>query len=470
MVVVFVTSLSVTVTVMAGENVTNKVSLAPVADVVSGAGEGDSSSSTFENNKLVPWNGFEFHGYMRAGNGVDKNGDAQSPFQAPNSGAKYRLGNETETYLEAAFRQNFIPPDDDTSLFYTQIRFAYVTQLKDSNQFDTTTSLREAFAVAEGVIESHKEIKFWAGERFYDRWDIHMNDFYYRDMSGFGGGIEDVPVGDNMKFALALIGGSVSELQANGVPYAEGEYHLNKNNIDIMLYDYETVLGTFKFIGGASFFSGDDVAIAPDAADANGGVAHIKDSFGYYANLILVTPISEISRNHFAVQYGSGPAYDFRAVFTTPAGLDVKAGDTVDPEDLSRIRVINDFVYDRGGKIGFLTSLIADVVDNGQDENGKTTWLSAGVRPVYRFTRYLSLALEAGVDYTDQDDGPSGSLYKFTLAPQITPELAVLSRPSIRAYVTYAGWSDDFVGQVATDSYAEDNSGIAYGVQVETWW
>jgi maltoporin len=43
----------------------------------------------------------------------------------------------------------------------------------------------------------------------------------------------------------------------------------------------------------------------------------------------------------------------------------------------------------------------------------------------------------------------SGALFKVTLAPQITPQVAALSRPSLRAYVTWARWSDGFVGRVA---------------------
>src|SRR4029450_12084124 len=43
---------------------------------------------------------FEFHGYFRCGYGVNSEGGQQVPFQAPGAGAKYRLGNETETYGE----------------------------------------------------------------------------------------------------------------------------------------------------------------------------------------------------------------------------------------------------------------------------------------------------------------------------------------------------------------------------------
>ena len=85
-------------------------------------------------------------------------------------------------------------------------------------------------------------------------------------------------------------------------------------------------------------------------------------------------------------------------------------------------------------------------------------------------SRYFSLELEAGLDHTIQSDGASGSLMKLTLAPQITPGIAALSRPSLRAYVTYARWSDDFVGLVAPVLYGAEDNGFAAGVQIETWW
>ncbi len=39
------------------------------------------------------------HGYFRAGTGTSRNGE-QECFQAPGASAKYRLGNECETWIE----------------------------------------------------------------------------------------------------------------------------------------------------------------------------------------------------------------------------------------------------------------------------------------------------------------------------------------------------------------------------------
>src|SRR5262245_47674517 len=65
--------------------------------------------------------GFRFHGYLRSGLGVDATGKGQQPFQAPLSGAKYRLGNEAETYLETTFAYGARAEEPDPAYFETKV-------------------------------------------------------------------------------------------------------------------------------------------------------------------------------------------------------------------------------------------------------------------------------------------------------------------------------------------------------------
>ena len=139
--------------------------------------------------------GFRFHGYLRSGFGVAGTGDPQEAFRAPNAGAKYRLGNETEAYVETTFAYGMRPEDDAKAFFDTKITVSYVTPTSNTNTFDTTTALREAFVLATGVWKAQEEATFWAGQRFFDRHDLHMSDFFYRDLSGFGGGVEGIRLG-----------------------------------------------------------------------------------------------------------------------------------------------------------------------------------------------------------------------------------------------------------------------------------
>jgi maltoporin len=109
-------------------------------------------------------------------------------------------------------------------------------------------------------------------------------------------------------------------------------------------------------------------------------------------------------------------------------------------------------------------------LDNGAASNSRVRWVSLGARPVRKLGRFFSMAFEAGWDHTKQGDLPGGSLFKLTAAPQITPALKFFSRPSLRAFATWARWSDSFRGQVASASYPNGVHGGALGVQLETWW
>ena len=68
-------------------------------------------------------NNFGFFGYMRSGFGLDGQGGPHDVFRAPNSEAKYRLGNEAEAYVEALFRYAF--EDENKSLFETNLGIPY---------------------------------------------------------------------------------------------------------------------------------------------------------------------------------------------------------------------------------------------------------------------------------------------------------------------------------------------------------
>ena len=102
---------------------------------------------------------------------------------------------------------------------------------------------------------------------------------------------------------------------------------------------------------------------------------------------------------------------------------------------------------------------------------GTQDWLSAGVRPIWEINKYFSVAGEAGIDYVANTlQSKSGSLWKLTLAPQVALGNQFFSRPVLRVFVTYAQWSNAFVGEVGGQDYQNLNSGLTYGMQMEAWW
>jgi len=406
--------------------------------------------------------GFRFHGYLRSGFGVAGTGDPQEAFKAPDAGAKYRLGNETETYLETTFAYGVRPEDDASALFDTRITVSYVTPTSNTNNFDTTTALREAYVLAKGVWKAQEGAAFWAGQRFYDRHDLHMSDFFYRDLSGFGGGLEGIRFGEKVRFGVAWLGGSVNQLNSNGTVPPPGSFQLSKNTFDVRLYE-------LPLLGGKAALSVDIAAFNGDTLSFEEGALVVHDNVGWAAAAIHERPFAN-GRNKLSVQYGQGVAYDFRAVLTPIPGRSYGVGDTVDYGDVWQLRVVEDLLVDKLGAFTLQLGGVWQELGNGAPVGDRITWLSFGVRPAYHFNRYFSAEIEAGWDHTKQTDLVSGSLFKITLAPQITPKVAALSRPSLRAYVTWAGWSDGFVGLVAPTLYGTQTRGFAAGVQLETWW
>src|SRR6266404_9251146 len=66
---------------------------------------------------------FEFHGYFRSGYALNGRGGQQVAFEAPGSDAKYRLGNEAETYAELIFVNNWVNPAHDSSKAWFKSEF-----------------------------------------------------------------------------------------------------------------------------------------------------------------------------------------------------------------------------------------------------------------------------------------------------------------------------------------------------------
>ena len=406
--------------------------------------------------------GFRFHGYLRSGFGVDADGKGQQPFIAPLAGSKYRLGNEAETYLESTFDYGALSEGENPAYFDTRITLAYVAPTSQSSSFATTFSLREAYALARGVWAAQPKATFWAGARFYDRYDVHLTDFWYRDPSGFGGGVENIAVGGDARLAVAWIGGSSDELDSNGsVPPAD-LFRFNKNTFDVKLSGLGVAGGQLSIAGDLSHFNGDQV-------NTSDPPLVLEDSWGAAVNGIIDWPFTG-GRHRLAVQFGRGAAYDFRSIITRPVGRDFAPGEVVHVDDLWQFRVVNDLLIGQRGPWALQGLVLYQQLENGAATDSRVHWVSVGARPIRRLGRFSSLATEVGWDHTVQGDRPGGSLIKVTVAPQITPALNFLSRPSLRAFATWAHWSETFRGSVASATSPDRVHGFSFGVQLETWW
>jgi maltoporin len=395
---------------------------------------------------------FEFHGYFRSGYGLNSTGGEQVAFQAPGADAKYRLGNEAETYGEFIFVNNWLNPEhaSDKAWMKTEVMIeANTTNSASYANFpggigNDQFRLREAFVQAGNVLESQPDAKFWAGERYYRRQHIDIDDFYPLDMSGYGAGVEDFNIGVG-KLALAFLSGARPDIVTqNG--------NLAKSNIDLRVYDLKGPAGLW-----AGWF---------DFATSKGGTAttgtSVPTTHGYAFGLRHQRLEWHGGYHAFTVQYGAGAASNFSTSIDNPAPFLHSSAQfliteqvLVQPND--RFAIMPIFVYQR--------------TKDGSPQDGWNQWASFGARPVIFFTKYLSLAFESGFDHTESGSGQyDGWLRKFTIAPQIGAGRKFFSRPVLRAFVTYASWSDGLRGFVGGVPYLNRTNGLTYGIQTETWW
>jgi len=406
---------------------------------------------------------FEYHGYLRSGYGMNGEGGKMEAFIAPGAFAKYRLGNEPETYGELALVNNWLREDNPLSAPFirTTVMMSYTTG--ENFSYDSLTNhqqgndvaLRQAFTEGGNIFPSVPDIRIWAGQRYYQRMDIHIDDFYYLDMSGYGSGIQDVPLGDFAKLHLAWLGGSVSNYET------DTHGRLAKQNIDLRLSDIHVPFGKLILWFDYSNVRGGDVT---NVFNSDGSTIDVQSSSGFAVGLFHRTAEESFlgGYNQFSIQYGTGAAYNFQSTLDS-AGPDLN--------DAWHFRVTDHFTIQPWKHFAIQAVGLYDRIHYGGPDSDNR-WISVGARPVFFFNDRFSMALEAGIDWTRSEPiGTEGHLWKVTFAPLVISRgEKFFSRPQLRAFVTYAGWTDGFKGYVGGTPYADDTRGLSYGIQAESWW
>lgn len=266
---------------------------------------------------------FEFHGYFRSGYGLNSVGGQQVAFQAPGADAKFRLGNEAETYAELIFVNNWTNPEHDPSQPFIKTEFMVEANTNNAENYSNPNTdqfrFREAFVQIGNIFKSQPDAIFWAGERYYRRQHVEIDDFYPLDMSGYGGGIENFNVGFG-KAAIALLGGAVPDIVTNAGNYAKG-------NIDARIYDVKAPLGQVGFWfdfadakGGTyqeSVCAVQTCTAQQSASNAQQSVT-IPTTTGYALGFTHQRLEWEGGYTQFGIQYGKGAASNFSSSLDNP--------------------------------------------------------------------------------------------------------------------------------------------------------
>ncbi|MGD0891436.1 MAG: carbohydrate porin [Terracidiphilus sp.] len=407
---------------------------------------------------------FEFHGYVRSGSGLNSVGGQQVAFEAPGAEAKYRLGNEAETYAELILVNNWINPDHNTNKAWFRSEFMIEANTSNSENYAPVGDapgadqyrFREAFVQAGNVFANQPDAKFWAGERYYRRQHIDSDDFYPLDMSGYGGGVEDLNVGFG-KLALALINTSRPDIvTVNG--------NLTKSNIDARLYD---VKGPFGLWGAwFDYATSKGGTITSGTVPGTTSVTTIPTSDGYAFGLRHQKLEWHGGYNTFMIQYGTGAASNF----SNPGNGTTIPNPTPYVNYTRQFLATEQVVFQPNDKFAVMPIFVYQRTKDGDPQHDWAQWVSFGARPEVFLTQHLSLTGDCGFDQTHLPGQYEGWLRKCTFAPQIGPDRKFFGRPVLRAFVTYANWSKGFRGLVGGVPFQNRTSGLTFGVQAEHWW
>ena len=421
-----------------------------------------------ENNgaKFTPT--FDFHGYLRSGIGVSRDGGL-TEWSKTYLG---RLGNEKDTYGELEFGSELYKFNDVS--FYLDTMISAVSDgFKDDENTkndDVDFGLRQLNLQVKGLLPFDKEAVIWGGKRYYQRKDIHIIDTKYLNISGAGAGIENLSIGPG-KFSLAWIRSDANDFDyryddPNDIKPQGDTVNVNVNNIDVR-YAFAPAQGLWAEIAA--------VYAIPTQEDRPKGYTIDDITFD---NSLFVTgelgfPIGNLY-NKIVLQYGDK---NFAHNAVDQGGGWYDAWNFA--ENAKGYRVIDTldwYITDKLSLTGVLTYGYAQETGKYIDD---IDMYQAVVRGSYQLSQYVRVLAEVG-GYNKDTTYTYGSVSeeggeKYTLALAFAPGKEILSRPELRLYASYLHSSEP-----VNEYYSVPNSSgstingytdnFNVGVQVEAWW
>jgi maltoporin len=190
---------------------------------------------------------FTFSAYVRAGFQVNGNGGGGNfSFELPDfpGEGRERLGNENDTYMELTWMQSHMLGDSpdvmDVSMTFTPaIRYVQNRASFDAHNNITNTGndfdfiLRQAYLEAKNVFKNAPEVTFWAGVRFYDRFNTDPEDYFWLDTSGYGVGVYNIDVGIGKLYAAWINGLNAENISPGIGAYDKQTFDLRLRNISL---------------------------------------------------------------------------------------------------------------------------------------------------------------------------------------------------------------------------------------------
>ncbi|MBV8969829.1 MAG: carbohydrate porin, partial [Verrucomicrobia bacterium] len=445
------------------------------------------------------------------------------------------LGNENDIYMELSWQQNHILGDSpdvaDVSfrvtlaIFYNLNRATFNTTAINTSG-DAGFTMREAYAEMKNVFKSAPEITFWGGERFYDRWNVDSNDYFYLDDSGYGAGVHDIDLGFG-KLWLAYFGGQNDLFVSNKVgAFYKHTFDARIKGIDLGGFGKLELVLIGNYEVGSQFEFGDANSSTPTTQNGTafegirsdgawgigGGIVYQLDlpNKGFWQIWALFgTGATNFSStdDSGAGSLGPGPGGTLvgfaenspaanGSVFRNDQGaLIVNAKDVINKRHEYRAGTY--LVMNPIPQFSFGTWVFWNQNDLGYSlphADSTRNLVEAGIRPVWWVFDNFALQGQAWVGWEDNNRttgvgaGRSGTMGVFTIAPTIKPKGGYFTRPEIRLFATWGVWSKSLKGSAANgdppysgsvtngggnpDLTGGKNStnGWLFGTQMEIWW
>ena len=388
--------------------------------------------------------GFEFHGYGRAGLLINQNGDKGSAFKVQDEGfaQKYRLGNEDDTYAELELVKKF-----DVNGAKGSVHYMFSTKSGAGDEYKTWTSgsstnpgsENDSFKTRQFYVDitPNDGATYWAGKRYYAREDIHINDYYIRNYSGTGAGIQNIKLGSGAA-DVALIANDPSD---------HPEYTLHSR--------YSVGPWAFELAGHTMKSDSTDKDITEWGAQ--GSVSYSLP--GFYG-------LKDKGSSKIVLQGGKGLGSG------SGLGSATAWGDT--RKDAYSVNLVTYGQANLSDRWQIMPELGYRYDKNfGGEKDREQQWVTAGMRLVNPITQHFAMQYETGLDYVKvnkKSENYNSGLFKLTVAPTLKLDTENFwGRPEIRAFVTYGhGFGDKKFIRVDSDG-KEHNKGVQFGVQTEVW-
>lgn len=407
----------------------------------------------------------DFHGYMRAGFGSSDNGGQQTMSQQRVG----RLGNEKNVFGELQLGQEVYNKDGKS--FYIDSMLAFGDEDSAKGTWNDNVAARQLNVQAKNLFDGGETL--WAGQRYYQRHDIHLTDFYYWDVSGVGAGVENIAVGVG-KLSLAAIQADTNfDVDQKCKTQDDGSANcvLDDAGKDVMNGNERIDSNTFDIrYAGIPLWKDASLELGYNFAQANtSDIQESELSFdpedGHMVTAELSWALSD-GFNKTVLQYMAGGLASQASTYGAGNGNGLQISESGDG-----FRIINHGVVKLAPnwEVGHQLAYGKTNYDDGKVDTQDT--FSAVIRPAYLWNDYMKTYVEAGY-FKDNVDNLSGSSdstngSKITLAQAWSAGRGWWARPEIRVFASYLQQDEAF--EADSNDVKQDDT-FTVGVQAEAWW